>query len=443
MIDTDLVRSLPIQQQPEWPDQELLGRARHFLEKSDPLVEFDDCRTLTTRLGKAALGEAFMLQAGSCAESFSDNRASTERLVQTISAMSIVLMHAAGVPVVKVGRIAGQFAKPRSNNQETVDGQTLPVFRGEIVNSPEFTLEARTPDPMRMVAAYQHSLKTLHSLGPLTKGPAARLENFHQWNIEFTGTTVGKQKYTKLVDDITQTLKFMRAMGMNDDNMSAFHETEIYSSHEAVLIDYELALTRPTPDDKSYDSSAHMVWIGERTRDIDQAHVEFCANIENPIAVKLGPTATPEEVISLCQKLNPDNIPGRLTFVTRLGKDRVSDVLPALIDAASSVNCPIVWVCDPMHGNTITDKSGRKTRLFDSVVEEVVSFFGVFRQKNLTPGGIHLELTGDPVTECLGGSEPKGINDLEHNYTTTCDPRLNADQSIELAFIVAEQLAMK
>jgi 3-deoxy-7-phosphoheptulonate synthase len=401
-----------------------------------------EARELTSALGRVADGRAFLLQAGDCAESFEAFSANSirERL-KVILQMAVVLTYSAGVPAVKVGRIAGQFAKPRSSPTETVDGVGLPSFRGHMVNDIAFTAAARQPDPGRLVEAYHQSAATLNLLRAFTKGGFADLHRVHQWTQEFVRSSNEVQRYERLADEIERALRFMRACGLEPDHVPALHEVDFWTSHEALVLGYEEALTRQ--DSLSgdwYDCSAHMVWIGERTRGLDDAHVEFFRGIANPVGCKVGPTATADEVLALCEALNPDRVPGRLTLISRMGADRVEDGLRPLLRAVRDAGHPVVWACDPMHGNTFTAPSGRKTRHFDAILDEIRGFFDAHRAEGTWPGGVHVELTGDDVTECLGGAEELIDDDLALRYETMCDPRLNGRQSLDLAFGVAELL---
>ena len=407
-----------------------------------PLVFAGESRRLTSELARVAQGKAFLLQAGDCAESFESFSADSirERL-KVILQMAVVLTYSAGVPVVKLGRIAGQFAKPRSADTETIDGVELPSFRGHLINDVAFTSEARIPVPARMIQAYHQSASTLNLLRAFTTGGFADLSRVHQWNQEFVAASPQGQRYEQLAEEIERALRFMDACGLDHDTVPALHQTEVWTSHEALVLGYEEALTRKdslTGD--YYDCSAHMVWIGERTRDLDGAHVEFFRGIRNPIGCKVGPTASPEQVIELCEALNPDRIPGRLTLITRMGAEKVTDSLRPLLRAVADSGHPVVWACDPMHGNTFTAPSGQKTRHFDSILAEISGFFEAHRAEGTWPGGVHVEHTGDDVTECLGGAEDLLDGDLGLRYETMCDPRLNARQSLDLAFGVAELL---
>ena len=406
-----------------------------------PLVFAGESRELTERLASVAEGKAFLLQAGDCAESFDTVADSIRDRLRVILQMAVVLTYFTGVPVVKIGRIAGQFAKPRSKDTETIDGVELPAFRGHIVNDVGFTPAERIADPQRLVTAYNRAASTLNLLRAFTKGGFASLSRVHQWNREFVAASPAGQRYEALADEIDRAVQFMSACGINSDTLTDLQQVDFYTSHEALLLDYEEALTRQdslTGD--WYDCSAHMLWIGERTRQMDGAHVEFLRGVRNPLGCKIGPTATAEEVLALCEALNPDRQPGRLTLITRMGATKVVDLLPPLLKAVSDAGHPVVWVCDPMHGNTFTADDGRKTRHFEDVLAEVSGFFAAHRYSGTHPGGVHLELTGDDVTECLGGGSDLATADLANRYETMCDPRLNGSQSIDLAFRLAELL---
>jgi len=435
-------RQYPAAQQPEWPDADALKKAEALLSTLPPLVFAGEARRLTTQLADVAEGRAFLLQAGDCAESFAEFTADNIRdKLKIVLQMAVALTYAAGVPVVKVGRIAGQFAKPRSNPTERIGDTELPVFRGHMVNHETFDTDARTPDPARLVAAYQQSASTLNLLRAFTKGGFADLSRVHQWNQEFVASSAEGQRYEQVASEIDRALRFMAACGINLGDEVGLQQTDFWTSHEALILPYEECLTRQdslTGD--WFDCSAHMLWIGDRTRQHDGAHIEFLSGVGNPIGVKIGPSSTPADISALCDRLNPDHVPGRLTLITRFGAGQVEDHLPALIDAVQEAGHPVVWACDPMHGNTFTSEGGRKTRRFDDILSELRSFFTVHREAGTWPGGVHVELTGDDVTECLGGAEEIFEGDLSARYTTTCDPRLNARQSLDLAFRVAEFL---
>lgn len=429
----------PAAQQPEWPEQAELGSAIAELREAPPLVFAGECDQLRQHLGAVARGEAFLLQGGDCAETFAQVSADNVRnKLKTLLQMAVVLTYAASVPVVKVARMAGQFAKPRSKPTETRDDETLPAFRGDIVNGFDFTAEARTPDPRRLVRAYHASAATLNLTRAFTGGGYADLHQVHSWNTDFVRTSPAGQRYERLASRIEQALAFMNAIGIDGEELRS---VELFSSHEALLLDYETALTRvDSRSGHAYDVSGHYVWVGERTRQLDGAHVEFASRIRNPIGVKVGPTTSPDELLSLSDKLDPTREPGRLTFVSRMGAGKVRDALPPLIEKAQAEGLAAAWISDPMHGNTYEAPSGHKTRRFDDVVDEVRGFFEVHRGLGTHPGGIHVELTGDDVTECVGGGDPIAEDGLHNRYETVCDPRLNRTQSLELAFLVAELL---
>ena len=429
-------------QQPDWPDAGALDGVLKTLGTLPPLVFAGEARDLTASLGRVAQGEAFLLQAGDCAESFDAFSADAIRdKLRVILQMAVVLTYSSGVPTVKVGRIAGQFAKPRSAATETVGDLELPSFRGHIVNDIAFTDAARQPDPNRILEAYHQSASTLNLLRAFTKGGFADLSRVHAWNQEFVTSSTEGRRYEQLAGEIDRALRFMAACGIETETQAELHEVDFFTSHEALILGYEEALTRQDSlTDDWYDCSAHMLWIGERTRQLDGAHVEFLSGVGNPLGCKLGPTATPEEVLGLCEHLNPDRIPGRLTLVSRMGADAVEAALPPLLAAVRDAGHPVVWACDPMHGNTFTSQGGRKTRHLDAIVTEIDGFFRAHRAEGTWPGGVHVELTGDDVTECLGGAEQILDADLDTRYETVCDPRLNARQSLDLAFRVAELL---
>jgi len=435
-------RKFPAAQQPDWPDADALKKAEARLSALPPLVFAGEARHLTGDLAEVANGQAFLLQAGDCAESFVDFSADSIRdKLKIILQMAVALTYAAGVPVVKVGRIAGQFAKPRSADTETVDDVALASFRGHMVNDDAFDAEARRPDPERLIAAYQQSASTLNLLRAFTKGGFADLSQVHLWNQQFVASSTEGQRYERIASEIDRALRFMTACGIDLGAEEGLHQVDFFTSHEALILPYEECLTRvDSLTGDPYDCSAHMVWIGDRTRQLDGAHVEFFRGICNPVGCKIGPTCTPEDLTALCERLNPDRLPGRLTLIIRLGADKVEDLLPPLVRAVEAEGHPVVWACDPMHGNTFTSAGGHKTRRFDDILAELRSFFAVHRDEGTWPGGLHIELTGDDVTECLGGAEEILEGDLGARYTTTCDPRLNGRQSLDLAFQVAEFL---
>ncbi len=435
-------RDLPAAQQPDWPDLQALEQVQKELATLPPLVFAGEARQLRTALGQVAEGGAFLLQAGDCAESFESFSADSIRdRLRVILQMAVVLTYSSGVPTVKVGRIAGQFAKPRSSPTEQVDGTELPSFRGHLVNDIAFTSAARTPDPGRLLRAYHQSSSTLNLLRAFTKGGFADLARVHAWNQEFVRSSRAGRRYEQLAADIDRALQFMAACGVDSTTQPMLHEVDFYTSHEALVLGYEEALTRrDSLTDRWYDCSAHLLWIGERTRQLDGAHVEFFRGVDNPVGLKLGPSTTPDEVLAYCEALNPDRVPGRLTLISRMGVDRVVDGLRPLLAAVRDARHPVVWACDPMHGNTITASGGQKTRRFDEILGEIAGFFEAHRAEGTWPGGVHIELTGDDVTECLGGAEEILDTDLSARYETMCDPRLNGRQSLDLAFRVAELL---
>ncbi|MEO6652649.1 MAG: 3-deoxy-7-phosphoheptulonate synthase class II [Ilumatobacteraceae bacterium] len=433
-------RDRPIKQQPTWPDEADLDRALKQIAGYPPLVFAGEARSLQASLASVAAGNAFLLQAGDCAESFEDFSADNIReKLRVILQMAIVLTYSMGVPVVKVGRIAGQFAKPRSSDFEQIGDDEIPSFRGHIVNGEGATPAARVPTPERLVQAYHQSASTLNLVRAFTKGGFAALDRVHAWNQEFVASSPAGQRYDQLASEIDRALRFMRATGMDTESNPKLREVDVYTSHEALLLSYEEALTRQDSTTGSwYDCSAHMLWIGERTRELDGAHVEFLRGVGNPIGCKVGPSMTGDELIRLCERVNPSRIPGKLTLITRMGADQVEDRLRPLLRAVSDSGHPVVWACDPMHGNTYTSESGRKTRDFESIIREIEGFVRAHRAEGTWPGGIHVELTGENVTECVGGADEVGDGDLDTRYETVCDPRLNGRQSLELAFRTAE-----
>ncbi len=432
-------RALPAAQQPEWPDAEALDAATAQLATYPPLVFAGECDELKGQLAAAARGEAFLLQGGDCAETFADATADRIRLkLKTMLQMAVVLTYGASLPVVKVGRMAGQYSKPRSKPNELRNGVELPAYRGDAVNDYAFAPRARRADPQRLLRAYHTSSMTLNLIRAFTKGGYADLRHVHEWNRGFV-TNSANARYEALARDIDKAMRFMAACGGDFD---ALRTVDFYSSHEALLLDYERPLTRiDSRTGSPYNVSAHLLWIGERTRQLDGAHVDLMSRVRNPLGVKLGPTTTPAEAVALVERLDPDREPGRLTFIARMGADRVRTALPPIVDAVSATGATVLWVCDPMHGNTFESASGYKTRRFDDVMEEVRGFFEVHQTLGTVPGGLHVELTGDDVTECLGGAERIDDADLSTRYETLCDPRLNHQQSLEMAFLVAEMLA--
>jgi len=438
----DALRATGAAQQPLWPDPPARDAIVERLRRQPPLVFAGECDALRTRLAAVTRGEAFLLQGGDCAETFETMSADNVRnKLQVLLSMAVVLTYGASVPVVKVGRIAGQYAKPRSSDTETRGEITLPAYRGDAVNGIAFTPEDRTPDPSRLLEVYHASAATLNLTRAFVTGGYADLRQVHSWNTDFVRTSPVGERYERLGAEIDRALAFMAACGVD---MDGFHSVDFYSSHEALLLEYEHAMTRiDSRTGLPYDVSGHLLWIGERTRQLDGAHVELLSQVRNPIAVKLGPTVTADEVIALAERLDPEREPGRLTFVSRMGAGRVRDVLPELVDKAQAAGVSVAWVCDPMHGNTYATGDGYKTRDFEAVIDEVQGFFEVHRGLGTWPGGVHIELTGDDVTECLGGGGQLAAADLVHRYESVCDPRLNRAQSLELAFLVAEMLRQR
>ncbi|MDT3445956.1 MULTISPECIES: class II 3-deoxy-7-phosphoheptulonate synthase [unclassified Pseudofrankia] len=437
--ELDFWRTLAASQQPSWPDQDALRAAYAELATLPPLVTAPEVRSLTERLADVARGEAFLLQGGDCAETFAANTANKIRdKVKTLLQMAVVLTYGASTPVVKVARIAGQYAKPRSADIEPSTG--LPSYRGDAVNGIESTPESRRPDPARMVSAYHHSAAALNLIRAFATGGFSSLSQVHEWNKAFVRDSAAGRRYELMATDIERALAFMHACGIDLDRTAELGGVELYTSHEGLLLEYERALTRvEEATDAVYDLSAHMIWIGERTRDLDGAHMDFLSRVGNPIGCKVGPKASPDEVLAIVERLNPDHIPGRLILISRMGTGKIRDALPPIIEKVNGAGHPVVWACDPMHGNT-RDVSGVKTRHFDDVLDEVLGFFEVHQQLGTHPGGLHIELTGDNVTECLGGGQKIGEADLGGRYETACDPRLNTSQALELAFLVAEML---
>ncbi|KPZ60512.1 Phospho-2-dehydro-3-deoxyheptonate aldolase [Pseudoalteromonas sp. P1-13-1a] len=435
-------RELPILQQPQYPDQEELKTVESQLKSAPPLVFAEETRSLFKQLEDVCEGRAFLLQGGDCAESFSDfNAANIRDTFKTLLQMAVVLTYGGKCPVVKIARMAGQYAKPRSADLETIDGVSLPSYRGDIVNSFEFTEEARIPDPQRLMKAYHNSAATLNLLRAFAQGGLADLHQVNRWNMGFVAANPQKERFQQLADKIQDALEFMEVCGINSTIAPSLKETDLYTSHEALLLDYEEALTRR--DHLSgdwYDCSAHFVWIGERTRQLDHAHIEFFKGIKNPIGVKVGPGMDPDDLIRLIDAVNPDNIPGRLTLITRMGADLLPEKLPALVRRVQQEGRKVIWSSDPMHGNTEKATSGYKTRSFDNIMREISQFFAVHKAEGSYAGGIHLEMTGQHVTECTGGAYGLSDDDLAQRYKTQCDPRLNADQVLEVGFLVADLL---
>jgi 3-deoxy-7-phosphoheptulonate synthase len=440
--DLATLRALGAAQQPHWPDAAAVDVTVEQLRSMPPLVFAGECDELKTKLAAVARGEAFLLQGGDCAETLAGATADNVRnKLRVLLQMAVVLTYAASVPIVKVGRIAGQYAKPRSNDTEVRDGVELPAYRGDAVNGIEFTPEARVPDPQRLLRVYSASAATLNLCRAFVTGGYADLHQMHAWNTDFVRSSPVGQRYEALASEIDRALAFMVACGADPKE---FHTVDFHSSHEALILEYEHAMTRiDSRTGTPYNTSGHFLWIGDRTREPDGAHVEMLAEVRNPVGVKLGPATTPEQAIALAERLDPDREPGRLTFITRMGAARIRDVLPPLVEKVTAEGVQVAWVSDPMHGNTWETSTGYKTRRFDDVLDEVRGFFEVHRALGTWPGGLHVELTGDDVTECVGGGEALAEADLVHRYETVCDPRLNRVQSLDLAFEVAEMLSRR
>lgn len=436
----DSWRSKPIQQQPQYPDSTHLARVEQTLAGYPPLVFAGEARELRQQFAEVSQGNAFLLQGGDCAESFAEFSAGKIRdTFKVLLQMAIVMTFAAGCPVVKVGRMAGQFAKPRSADDETINGVTLPAYRGDIVNGIDFDNTSRTPDPERLLQAYHQATASLNLLRAFAQGGFADLHQVHKWNLDFIANSTLAGKYTELAGRIDETLAFMRACGL--DKAPQLRETSFFTAHEALLLGYEQAFVRrDSLTGRWYDCSAHMLWIGDRTRQLDGAHVEFLRGVENPIGVKVGPSMDPDELIRLIDILNPDNDPGRLNLIVRMGADNVEKHFPALLRKVKAEGRQVLWSSDPMHGNTIKASTGYKTRDFARILEEVKQFFAVHQAEGTYAGGIHIEMTGQDVTECIGGARPVTEDSLSDRYHTHCDPRMNADQSLELAFWIADTL---
>ena len=438
----DSWKHLTAAQQPDWENSKGYTKVISELSSYPPLVFAGEVRALKQQLGDAAQGNGFLIQGGDCAETFDDFRADSIRdKLKILLQMSVVLTYGASCNVVKLGRIAGQFAKPRSTNTETRDGIELPSYRGDAVNDINFNEESRKQNPKRLLRTYNQSAATLNLLRAFTTGGFADLNKVHVWNQEFIAQSPQGEKYEEIANSIDDALTFMKAVGITSDNTSALKLAEFFTSHEALLLGYEHALTRQDSLTKKwYNCSAHFLWIGDRTRQPNGAHVEFLSGVDNPIGIKVGPSINKEELISLCEKLNPENEWGRLTLISRMGADTVRSKLPPLINAIKESGQKVLWVCDPMHGNTYKTKNGYKTRHFDTILEELEHFFAIHRAEKTIPGGVHFELTGDNVTECLGGAQKISDSDLKSRYETACDPRLNNEQSLELAFLVTDLL---
>lgn len=436
-------RNFPIKQQPTYEDQALLKIVENEIASYPPLIFAGEARSLKDELAKVGRGEAFLLQGGDCAESFSNFKASTiKNLFKLMLQMNMVLMYSSGKPVVKVGRIAGQFAKPRSSDFEEIDGVKLPSYRGDIINDIEFTSEARIPDPNRMLKAYNQSAATMNLLRAFARGGMADLEKVHQWNLDFIKDHTLENKYEELSAKIDDAMRFMSACGLEVQSLPQLHQTVLYTSHEALLLNYEEALTKvDSITGDWYDCSAHMLWIGDRTRDLDDAHIEFLRGVHNPIGCKVGPSMQEDELIKLIEALNPNNEEGRLNLIVRMGASKISEHLPQLLRRVKKEGKNVVWSCDPMHGNVEKASSGFKTRDFENILSEVKQFFAIHEAEGTIAGGIHLEMTGEDVTECTGSqSSPITAEGLSNRYHTQCDPRLNANQALELAFTISDSL---
>jgi 3-deoxy-7-phosphoheptulonate synthase len=440
----DRWRSRPARQLPDYPDEAALNSVEARLRRYPPLVFAGEARRLKEHLAKASRGQAFVLQGGDCAESFAEFHADNIRdTFRVLLQMAVVLSFGATCPVVKIGRLAGQFAKPRSDNTETRDGVTLPAYRGDIVNGIEFDPAVRTPDPERMIQAYNQSAATLNLLRAFASGGYADLHEVHRWNLASVDGTLG-ERYRKLADQLDDALRFMGAVGLTGDTIPQLRETEFFTSHEALLLRYEQALTRvDSLTGDWYDCSAHFLWIGDRTRQLDGAHVDFLSGVSNPIGMKVGPTTDPDELIRVIEALNPSNEPGRLTLISRMGAEKCADLLPPLLRRVKAEGRVVTWICDPMHGNTHKTANGFKTRDFQRVISEVRTNFGCHFNEGTVAGGVHFEMTGQDVTECVGGAQHIDEAHLGDRYHTHCDPRLNAAQALELAFLIAEHLKAK
>jgi 3-deoxy-7-phosphoheptulonate synthase len=433
-------RTFPIKQQPTYPDQKALKDVETKLSSYPPLIFAGEARTLKENLAKVGRGEAFLLQGGDCAESFNDfNSATIKNLFKLMLQMNMVLMYSTGKPIIKVGRVAGQFAKPRSSDFEEIDGVKLPSYRGDIINSIEFTKEARVPNPYNMIQAYNQGSATMNLLRAFSRGGLADLNMVHKWNLDFIKDNPLGQRYDELSNKIDKAMKFMSACGLTSKHTPQLYQTTVYTSHEALLLNYEEALTRKDESGKWYDCSAHMLWIGDRTRDLNEAHIEYFRGIENPIGCKVGPTMEDDELIQLIDILNPNNEEGRLNLIVRMGANRIQDYFPKLLKRVKDEGKHVVWSCDPMHGNIEKSSTGFKTRNFSNILREVEQFFEIHKSMDTVAGGIHLEMTGNNVTECTGSkSTPITDDDLSSRYHTQCDPRLNASQALELAFMLGD-----
>jgi 3-deoxy-7-phosphoheptulonate synthase len=435
-------RGKPVSQMPDYPDPQALAAVEGRLKTHPPLVFAGEARNLTAALAEVCQGKAFLLQGGDCAESFAEFHPDTIRdTFRVLLQMAIVLTFGAAMPIVKLGRIAGQFAKPRTEDNETRDGVTLPSYRGDNINGIEFTSESRAPDPNRLMQAYAQSAATLNLLRAFASGGYADLHNVHRWTLGFIAGSPAGEQYKALAERISETLGFMEACGLTPEAIPQLRGTSFYTSHEALFLNFEQAMTRiDSTSGEWYDTSAHFLWIGDRTRDPEGAHVEFCRGIRNPLGLKCGPSLSEDALVNLAAALNPDNRSGRLTLICRFGADKIIEKLPRLIRAIQRAGANVVWSCDPMHGNTMRSQGGIKTRSFDRILKEVKSFFDIHRAEGTHAGGVHFEMTGQNVTECLGGAQAISEQDLAYRYHTHCDPRLNASQALELAFLMAESL---
>jgi len=435
-------RDLKIKQQPTYPDISKLKKTEEEISKFPPLVFAGEVRKLKNELAKVCEGKAFLLQGGDCAESFAEFNADNIRdMFKVMMQMAVVLTFAGGCPVVKVGRLAGQFAKPRSSDFEEKNGEKLPSYRGDIVNDNNFNEKSRLPDPQRMVKAYNQSSATMNLLRAFARGGLADLHKVHKWNLSFVKENELGEKYQELANKITETLEFMEACGITSQNTPMINETILYTSHEALLLNYEEALTRKDSiDGDMLDCSAHMLWIGDRTRGVDEAHVEFLRGVINPVGIKAGPSMTEKDLLYLIEKLNPKNEAGKINIIVRMGADKIESEFPKLLRAVKNAGKNVIWSIDPMHGNTVKASNNYKTRVFDEILREVKGFFKVHEQEGTFPGGVHLEMTGQDVTECIGGAREVTEDELSERYNTHCDPRLNANQALELAFLIAQSL---
>ena len=434
-------RLKPAKHLPIYKDEDVLNNSLDKIKKFPPLVFAGEARSLKSRLSDVSKGKAFLLQGGDCAESFADfHPDNIKNTFKVILQMAVVLTFGASCPIVKVGRIAGQFAKPRSSDKETINGVELESYKGDIINGINFTKVDRSPDPARLIQAYNQSASTLNLLRAFSQGGYANLNKIHQWNLNFVEEEKAN-KFSEIADRIDECLAFMKACGINDNNVRQINETEFFTSHEALLLEYEEALTRiDSTSGKWYDVSAHMLWVGDRTRQLDGAHIEFVRGIENPIGIKIGPTTDENELLKILDYVNPDNEGGKITLICRMGADKIDNHLPKIVKKIKSEGRVVIWACDPMHGNTIKSNTGYKTRPVSNIFSEIQKFFTIHRSLGSYPGGIHLEMTGSDVTECMGGLQQITDEDLKNRYHTFCDPRLNASQSIEIAFLISEYL---